>query len=145
MRLPIAGLMALALLGGCGAKPAAQVERAWVKLPAVAGRPGAAYFTLRAGDAPLALVSLTTPAAARTELHESMGDHSGMMTMTPLQQVAVPAGGSVDFAPGGKHAMLFEVDPALKAGAETTVTLNFADGSKVDAKAAVRGAGDSAL
>ena len=144
MRLPIAGLLALALLGGCGARPAAQVERAWIKLPAVAGRPGAAYFTLRAGDAPLTLVSFTTPAAARTELHESMGDHSGMMTMTPLKQVAVPAGDSVEFAPGGKHAMLFEVDRALKAGAETVVTLSFANGSRVDAKASVRGAGDAA-
>lgn len=148
MRPSIAGFTALAalaaLLGGCGAKPGARVDGAWVRLPAVAGRPGAAYFTLKAGDAPVTLVALKTPAAARVELHESMGDHSGTMTMTPLSSVAVPAGGSVRFAPGGKHAMLFDIAPGTTAGSETVLTLTLSDGRTLDAKAAVRGAGDAA-
>ncbi len=144
MRLPIVGLMALAMLGGCGAKPSAAVDGAWVRLPAVAGRPGAAYFTLKAGATPLTLLSLKTPAAVRTELHESMAGHSGMMTMTPLPQVDVPADGTVAFAPGGKHAMLFDIDPALKAGGTTRVTLAFADGTTIEAPATIRGAGDAA-
>jgi copper(I)-binding protein len=144
MRLPIAGVIAALMLAGCGAKPAAKVEGAWVRLPAVAGRPGAAYFTLKAGQQPLTLVSVKTPAAVRTELHESMTGHSGMMSMTPLQQVAMPANGALTFAPGGKHVMLFDVNPALKAGGTTTLTLALADGTTIETPATVRGAGDPA-
>ena len=144
MRLPILCAFAALSLAGCGAKPAAGVDGAWVRLPAVAGRPGAAYFTLKAGQQPLTLLSLKTPAAVRTELHESMKSGSGMMTMTPLNEVAVPAGGTTAFAPGGRHAMLFDMNPALKAGGTTTLTLAFADGTTIEAKAAVRGAGDPA-
>lgn len=144
MKLPIAGCVAALMLAGCGAAPTAGVDSAWVRLPAVAGRPGAAYFTLKAGARPLTLLSVKTPAALRTELHESVRSSAGVMSMTPVGQVDVPANGAVALAPGGKHVMLFDVDPALKPGGTTTLTLALADGATMEAKAAVRGAGDAA-
>lgn len=152
MRLPIAGLLAFLALAGCDTQRAASVDRAWVRLPAVAGRPGAAYFTLRAGGRPLTLLSVRTPAALRTELHESMNGHGApstgaggaMASMAPLAQADVPANGTLAFAPGGRHVMLFDVNPALKPGATTTLTLALADGTTIAAKANVRGAGDPA-
>lgn len=144
MRPAIAGVLGAFLLGGCGAAPQPAVDGAWVRLPAVAGRPAAAYFTLKAGEQPMTLLSIRTPAALRTELHESMKGHAGMTTMTPLPQVDVPAGGTLAFAPGGRHAMLFDVNPALKPGGTTTLTLAFADGRTIEAKATLRGAGDAA-
>jgi copper(I)-binding protein len=144
MRLPIVGLVTALMLAGCGAQPAASIDGAWVRLPAVAGRPGAAYFTLKAGQQPMTLLSIRTPAAVRSELHESMKMGSGMMSMAPVRQVDVPANGTLAFAPGGKHAMLFDMNPALKAGGTTTLTLAFADGTTIAATAAVRGAGDPA-
>ena len=143
MRL-IAVMAACAMLGGCGDKAAAGVEGAWLRLPAVPGRPGAAYFHLRAGDRPQTLVAVSTPAAIRAELHESMGGSGGMMSMTPLRQVAVPAGGSIDFAPGGRHVMLFDVSPALKPGATAKLVLKFADGKAIETQAKVVGPGGSA-
>jgi copper(I)-binding protein len=144
MRRVMAGLMAAAMLAGCGAKAEPEVTGAWVRLPAVAGRPGAAYFTLRAGARAMTLLSVRSPAAVRAEVHESMAGGAGMTTMRPLAQVDVPAGGSVAFAPGGKHVMLFDMNPALKPGGETTLTLAFADGTTLQAKAALKGAGDPA-
>ena len=145
MRLPIAGLLAAVTLAGCQAQPPAPtIADAWVRLPAVAGRPGAAYFTLTGGRNSVTLVSVRSPAAIRSELHESMAGHSGAMTMMPLKQVHVPAAERVAFAPGGRHVMLFDVNPTLRPGGKTTLTLAFADGTTVDTQAAVRGAGDPA-
>ncbi len=142
MRLPIL-VLALASLAACSAKAPA-VDDAWVRLPAVPGRPGAAYFTMSAGAEPVTLLSVRTPAAVRTELHESMTGHAGMASMAPIAQVAVPAGETLRFAPGGKHVMLYDVNPALKPGAQTELTLALADGSTLAAKARVVGAGDAA-
>ncbi|WP_326525388.1 copper chaperone PCu(A)C [Sphingomonas sp.] len=143
MRLVMMGAMAAVLLAGCGQRAEPQVEGAWVRLPAVEGRPAAAYFTLKAGGAPVTLLSVRTPAAVRTELHESMKGHGGMMTMKPLKQIDVAAGATLAFEPGAKHVMLFDVNPALKPGGEMVLTLAFADGKTVEAKAALRGAGDA--
>lgn len=145
MRLPIVVMATGLALGACGQRAEPRVEGAWVRLPAVPGRPAAAYFTIQGGSAPATLLSLRTPAAIRAELHESMGGGGhGAMTMRPLRQVAVPANTKVTFAPAGRHVMLFDVNPALKPGAKTTLTLAFADGSTIEAPAAVRGAGDPA-
>lgn len=144
MKLPVAmGLFAL-LLGGCGKIGSAEVEDAWIRLPAVQGHPGAAYFHLRAGKDAEVLLAVSTPAAIRSELHESMKMDGGMMTMAPLKQIAVRAGHSLTFAPGGKHVMLFDVSPSLKAGTTATLVLKFADGETLETKAKVVGAGDRA-
>ncbi|MBN2972549.1 copper chaperone PCu(A)C [Roseomonas aeriglobus] len=143
MRLPIVAVLGL-VLSACQPTPAEPaVKYAWVRLPAVPGRPGAAYFTLAAGGSAVTLASVTTPAAKRAELHESMAGAHGSMSMAPLASVAVPANGAVTFAPGGRHVMLFDMDPKLKAGDETRLTLVLADGTQLEAKARLRGAGDS--
>jgi periplasmic copper chaperone A len=132
------------LLAGCGAKPVEGVTDATVTLPAVPGRPGAAYFTLNGGAADNRLMQVSSPQIVRVELHES-SMKNGMMSMNALEGgVAVPAGGKVMFAPGGKHAMLFDINP--KVGPGTTMKLNFtyADGRVIEADAAVKAAGDVA-
>ena len=131
----IAAALALTLLGGCGEIGDAEVEDVWVRLPAAPGRPGAAYFHLRTGAKPVTLVRVTTPAASRAELHESMKGHHGAMTMTPLKEVALQPGESVTFEPGGKHVMLYDVNPAVKAGSKVPLILHEAGGAtwKVDA------------
>jgi len=135
-----AGIVAMASLSAC--QPAeTKVDGAWVRLPAVAGQPGAAYFTIHGGQADT-LVAVSAPFALRAEMHESMkGDH-GMMSMAPIKDVAVPAGGTVAFAPGGKHVMLFSVGPKVKPGDIVPVTLSFASGKKIEVPAGVVGAGD---
>ena len=142
MRLPILAALAVTLAACQPAAP--RVEDAWVRLPAVPGRPGAAYFTLAAGGDAITLTSVRTPAAARAELHESMTGGHGTATMTALPRVAVPANGTVTFAPGGRHVMLFDMDPALKAGDQAALTLELAGGRTLEVTAAVRGAGDAA-
>lgn len=145
-----AGIVAVTMLAACSQAPKdASVTDAWVRLPAVAGNPGAAYFKLNAGSEPIMLLDVSARFAVRTELHESMAGaghegHGSMMSMAPLKQVAVPAGASVTFAPAGKHVMLFDVSPSVKAGDKVPLTLALANGRNIEVQASVVGAGDPA-
>lgn len=134
----------LVLLSACsGEKAARGVEDGVVRLPAVAGNPGAAYFTLNGGTADETLVDVTSPDAVRTELHESSMD-GGVMKMRRIEGgIKVAAGGSVHFAPGGKHVMLFDINPAVKAGGTMKLVFRYADAPEIEATAKVMRAGDA--
>lgn len=144
MRAPCFAMLAAMLLGGCqaSAPEQASVSDAWVRLPAVAGRPAAAYFTLAGGSKADRLIGVTSGKAERIELHEGMTD-GGMASMKPIDGVDVPAGGTVAFAPGGNHAMLFGVDPAIKAGDPLPLAFRFASGETIAADAKTIAAGDA--
>ena len=136
-------MTAVALVSACHQAPAElKVTHAWVRLPAAQENPGAAYFTISGGEAPVSLLVVSAPFAIRTELHQSMAGNDNMMSMKPLKQVDVPARGTVAFAPGGLHVMLFDVGPAVHAGTHVPLTLGFADGRKITVDAEVRSAGD---
>jgi len=143
MRLVFA-IVSATLLSACAPRGELAASDAWVRLPAVSGQPGAAYFTVRGGAAQDTLLAVSTPAALKAELHESMkGDH-GIMQMAPLKDVAVPAAGKLEFAPGGRHVMLFSIGPAVKPGQKVPLTLAFASGKTLHVDAKVVGAGDPA-
>lgn len=133
----LASLVAIALsLGRPPAGPNPQVIDAWVRLPAVAGNPGAGYFTIRGGERATEVVAVSTPAASRVELHGS--------DMRLLTDTSLPAGGILTFAPGEAHAMLFDLEPDLTPGATLPLAVRFADGTTAAADAQVRAAGDPA-
>lgn len=142
MRAIFAIGLAGAVLAGCQQAELA-VEDAWVRLPAVAGRPGAAYFTVQGGGQAANLVAVSSPAAIRAEIHE-MKHEGGMMTMAPIKDVAIAAGERIEFKPGGKHVMLYDLSPSVRAGGTIPLRLSFADGKMVEVNAAVRAAGDAA-
>lgn len=122
-------VMAAVLAAGCTpADPRSghvEVEDAWVRLPAVTGRPAAAYFHIRTDVAPATLIRVDSPQAARAELHESVA-MGGMMSMRRLARVAIPADAAETFAPGGKHVMLFGIAPEVRAGGAMQLRLHFA-------------------
>lgn len=131
-------------LTGCSKAPQSNgvtVEDAWVRLPVVAGRPGAAYFTVRNGGPATTLDGVVSAQVGRIELHESMGD-GGVMRMSALPAVDLPAGATVSFEPGGKHAMLFYINPTVKPGDKVMLHFTVRPNIKIDAEAEVRGATD---
>jgi len=139
MRLMLTAALAATLLAGCE-KPELAASDAVVRLPAVAGRPGAAYFTVRGGPEATSLLAISTPGAIRSEMHE-MKQEGGMMAMTPLKDLAVPAGATVEFKPGGKHVMLYDIAPSVRAGSTVPLRLSFADGKTIEVSAQVKAAG----
>jgi copper(I)-binding protein len=133
--------LALAACGQQAAQPA--VSDAWIRLAAVPGRPAGGYFTLHGGKGDAKLEAVSVAGVPRVELHESRVAGNGATTMDAVPSVPVPAGGTVRFAPGGRHAMLFDVPATLKAGGTAPVTFRFSDGSTASAEAKVIGAGEA--
>lgn len=139
MRSFVVAVMAAVTLAGCE-QAQLGVDDAWVRLPAVSSRPGAAYFTVKGGADATSLLGVSSPAAVRTELHE-MKHEGGMMTMSPLKDVAIPAGSTVKFEPGGKHVMLFDISPEVRAGGKIPLRLAFANGRTIEVEAELRAPG----
>ena len=135
-----AGLLALLATAACDRAPAVQVEGAVVTLPALPGQPGAAFFRLESNTSAERLVAVSTVAAERVELHETVmrGTMSGM---APLAGPAFDADGRLDFTPGGRHAMLFGVKPGLKPGDRVTIRFAFERAAPVTVEAEIRGPG----
>ena|SRR5688572_15903034 len=121
-------LMVLAL-GACGSSEA-PAPAATVRLAAAPGRPAAGYLTLQIGGDRGALVSVTSPSAGRIEMHETMNE-GGMSAMRAIERIPVRDGETLAFAPGGRHLMLFDLDPAVQAGGRVDLILNFERGSPV--------------
>lgn len=130
-------------LASCGQPKQLYGDHAWVRLGAVTGRPAAAYLDIHGGPKPATLIGITTDGAVKAELHQSM-QQGTMATMKPLAKVEIPANKVVKFAPGGMHVMFFDMNAAIKPGDTITLTLTFADGTRILQDAGVIGAGDPA-
>lgn len=122
--------------GAPDAKPGLSVSDGVLILPAVKGRPGAAYFTVvNNGDKPTSLAAVYVEGAAKAEIHETMG---GKMQAMPT--LDLPVGATVKFERGAKHVMLFDLADTLAAGGTAEMTLTFADGDKISAPLRIEGA-----
>ena len=114
------------------------VEHAWSR-PAAAGGNGAGFFTItNKGAKPDTLVSVTSAAAGRVEMHQtSMAN--GVMSMQQIQGgIPLPPGQSVSFEPGGKHLMVLGLKAALRSGGKLPLTLKLASGQQIAIQAQVR-------
>jgi copper(I)-binding protein len=143
MRVVLATTFLSLGLAGCGGSPSApqvNVEDARVTLPAVRGRPGAGYFTAEASALPEAIVAVTAPPPTRIEMHESMTSGS-MASMKAIPSASFEAGKPLAFEPGGKHLMMFDIDPAVKPGDTLTLTFRFAKAPPATVQAEVLGPG----
>ena len=119
------------------APPGISLSDARVQLPAVSGRPGVAYFTIsQSSGPPRTVAGVTVELAGRAELHETMRKGEAM-TMEPVETVPLESGTSVEFAPGGKHVMLFDLDPKLRFEDSVQLTVTFDGGDKATAQAKV--------
>jgi copper(I)-binding protein len=131
------------VLAACAQPRELAVDGAWVRLGALPGNPAAGYFTVHGGPAPATLISVTTDVAIRSEMHETMAK-GGVTAMAPLQRVEIPANTDVAFKPGGRHVMLFNVNPGITPARKITFTFAFADGTRILQNANVIAAGDPA-
>ena len=123
------------LLAACGAptptEPAAQtsdVPVIKVMEPfARASMPnGAAYMTImNEGGSDDILLNADSDVAEAVELHETTIGENDVMQMRPVENIAVPAGGSATLEPGGKHVMLMGLQEGLVVGDTFDLTLNF--------------------
>ena len=85
------------------------------------------------------LVGVTSPEAARVEVH-GMDMSGGVMRMRPVPgPLRVPAGGRLDLSPAsGRHLMLIAPKRRLKAGDTVRLVLQFAHAGRRVVEAPVR-------
>lgn len=120
---------------GSTAPAATQV---WSRAMPPSAPTGAVYFTLNnSGDQQDRLIGVQTSRAKKAELHTHV--HEGeIMRMEQIDSVEVPAGGHVEFKPGGSHVMLFELSEPLVAGEHFPLTLIFENAGEVTVEVAIQ-------
>ena len=121
-------LLTTLLASACGSSSRElTIQNAWAR-PASAGENGAAYFVIENGtSSDDTLLSVSSDIAEATEVHMSMMDGNGVMSMQMQEAVAVPAKGKVEFKAGGLHVMFVTLNRDLKVGDTITLTLTFKD------------------
>ncbi|WP_156759005.1 copper chaperone PCu(A)C [Microbacterium karelineae] len=114
------------------------IEDAWIKA-ADEGMSAGFGLLFNSGDADATVVSATTDAADRMELHETVESETGEMLMREIDGgFAIPAGSGLELAPGGSHLMLMDLTGPLEAGDEVSITLTFDDDSTYSFDAPVK-------
>lgn len=132
-------LSVIALLMMTAAANAApfDVSGAWFR--SLPGKlPAGGYFTVQNNTGREVVINgASSDACGMLMIHQS-SNKGGMSGMTMMEQIKVPAGGVVRFAPGGTHLMCEQ--PRMKIGAKVPVTLHLAGGNSVAVAFEVRGA-----
>lgn len=114
------------------------IEDGWIK-SADEGMTGAFGMLVNSGDDEATVVSASTDAAARTELHETVESETGEMLMREIDGgFGIPAGSDLELVPGGSHLMLMELTGPLEAGDQVSITLTFDDESTYTFEAPVK-------
>jgi copper(I)-binding protein len=119
---------------------ALRLENPWTRAANAGGQGGGFLVIRNTGAAPDRLLSATSPAAQRMELHTHIRE-GDVMRMRPVADIPVPANGSATLQPGGLHLMLIGLTQPLAAGQSVPVTLRFERAGEVTIQLAVQAAG----
>ena len=112
-----------------------EIKDVWARATPGGAENGAAYLTLLSptGDR---LTGVTTPAAAKAQVHE-MTNEGGVMKMREVPAIELPPGKPVMLKPGGLHIMMMGLKQPLKPGESVPLTLQFEKSGTREVSAAV--------
>ena len=117
------GMLGCALwAAGAQAQPV-EVKDAWIR-GTVGGQKATGAFMSLTSHAPARLVAASSPAAGVVEIH-SMKMDGGVMRMSAVDGIELPANRTVKLAPGAYHVMLLDLKRTLKAGERVPLRLTF--------------------
>jgi copper(I)-binding protein len=126
-RLPIlfAGLFAAAAVHAHEFKLGAiTVVHPYARFTVAGQKAGGGFMSIENKGAADRLVAASTPASERVELH-TMRMEGDVMRMRQVEGIDVPAGKTVELAPGGHHLMLMGLKAPLTVGTPFALTLRF--------------------
>jgi copper(I)-binding protein len=107
-----------------------EIAHSWAR-PST-GKTGAAYFTLtNHGTSDDTLLSAASDAAAKVQIHDMKMD-GNIMRMRKLDDLPLPAGQTVNVAPGGIHIMMIGLVKPLSQGDTIAMHLEFAKAGGID-------------
>jgi periplasmic copper chaperone A len=118
------------------------IQHPWARATAASARTGALYVTVtNNGTESDRLLGVSTEIAAQCEMHVSETT-GGMMTMRMVEDLEIPAGGSVTLAPSGTHVMMMGLKAPLQKGTTFPATLRFEKAGEVAVEVTVQGIAD---
>jgi periplasmic copper chaperone A len=110
-----------------------EIKDAWVRASVPGQKATGAFMKIRAKDG-ARLVGVASPAAAVAEIHE-MKMQGDVMTMRAVSGgLDIPAGKTVELAPGGYHVMLMDLKAPLARDSNVPMTLVFKDAKGVESR-----------
>lgn len=138
-------VLALAVLT-LSCRPESSDDRLLIRNPWAAATPpgatvAAVYMSIDLGQAD-AIVSASTPAARKVEMHTTT-TQDGTMMMRPVGSVEITPGKPFVFEPGGTHFMLIDLKEPLQAGTSFPLTLKFRRRHELTVEVQVRPPGSS--
>jgi copper(I)-binding protein len=134
-------LLLLLLFASGPALAQVQIDKPWARATAPGAKVAGGYMLIRnAGAAADRLLSASSPAAAKVELHVHVND-KGVMRMREVPGFDVPPKGAFELKPGGAHLMFMEIKQPFKEGEKVPVKLKFEKAGEVNAEFLVGGLG----
>jgi periplasmic copper chaperone A len=131
-------IFAAIFFAGCSAKddevPIRMVDP-WVRAT-VAGQSSAAGYIEFHSSKAVKLVKVSSPQAGSVQIH-TMSHDNGIMRMSELPALDIPAGKTIKLEPGHMHFMLVDLKAPLRADDDATLsfTFEFADKSTLQLNA----------
>jgi len=132
------------VVAACGGGDSIQVEDAWARTSASMQDTGAVYMTIVGGAETddLIGVSVDSSVAEMAQLHMTEmaegDDGSEVMSMHPVDEIAIAPGEQVSFGPGGYHIMLMPLAEPLVNGSEFDLVLDFTNAGSITITVEVR-------
>jgi hypothetical protein len=119
--------VAVLLMSACAAAAGGvAIKDPFARASPAAAETGGAFMTIiNNGKAADRLISGSSPAAKAVELHETVDENGVMKMVAHPEGWEIPAGGTLELKPGGKHIMLIGLTAPLEAGKTIQITLNF--------------------
>jgi len=130
-------LFGVLLLAACGGSAPLSIREAWAR-PAESGQNSAIYFTIENPGPEDVLLGVSSEAAEAVEMHRSMMNDTGAMTMQQQTEVRIPARDALEFKPGGYHVMLINLKQPLAAGDTFRAVLHFQNAGDISVEVTVQ-------
>lgn len=118
--------------------PKIEIEGAWVRALPPTVKNSVAYMTINNNsENEDRLLSVHSPLAASAEVHEYFTEN-GLEMMRPVNELGIPAQGSLLIEPRGLHIMLLDIEKVPKVGDQVALTLKFQHAGEVKVSADVK-------
>lgn len=109
------------------------VDHPVIRVASPVSKTGAGFMTItNKGKAADRLLSVTTTASARSDLHGTVNQGGIMQMRAQAGGVPIPAGSKVVFAPGGLHVMFIGLKAAVPPGQMIKARLTFERAGSID-------------
>ncbi len=141
--LAVLGIIAFmtAVLVACQPSPVGpriKISDAWGRPSPLEEGNAAVYMLIRnTGSEDDRLIGASSEAAEVVELHD-MTMENDVMKMFQVEYMELPAGGSLELKPGGKHIMFIHLREMFEVGQKVRLVLEFEKVGKISVEAEIR-------